>query len=405
MTASNFVGRIYIEGTLATNPQEEDWFAITFPDVTTAYIDYAQPSTGVRGFNFKGSFAWIRARQDRDYLGLEGLTQNQLGAYGYIDNITLNMGTWQVDQNLGGGTPSISIIESVRGNNQGSGESIYAGSVGQTNVLLNFRTLVAGNGVTLSTTGQTITINSTGEGDSGSGSGSSTFTGLTDTPNEITNKGILIGGQFGVLQFVEPPTATNQILTNTANGVSWVIPANQDFSVLVKNEGTSISAAKTINFVGDGVQVINDGTNIARVIIGADSNPGLPSNTEFVTLQYTAGNSGNFNSSDVVVDTSPGVTVSIVDPVNCIVAFTFTNRLFPPSAVALMGQAYATNEFNYSNVTSAIATRKVASGGTAASPTLMGSFSGPITLQLRMNDAGASAGAGMRAKVIVMFRF
>lgn len=402
--ALNFVGRVYIEGTLATSPEAEDWFPIVLPDVDTAYLEWTQPTNQIHGFNFKGSFAWIRARMDRSHLGIDNISEQLLGSqYGYIDKIELNMGTWAETALPTSTGPSFSNVESVRGSNLGTGAKVYNASVGQTNVLLQFKTLAEGPGIILTENEQTITIESTGAG--GGGGGSSTFTGLTDTPNQITNKGVLIGNNAGSLVYVTPPTTNGQILTNTASGVAWVTPSSAAPTITVKDEGTLIAEATEINFVGTGVTVTNDGTGKAVVTVGSVTEGSIDAHTEYVQFQYTAGNAGTLNSGDVVMSKTAGVTVTIVDAVNCIVEFTFTSRLYPPSAISMMGQAYATNEFNFANVNPSIATRKVKSGGTAAVPSIMGSFTGPITLQLRMSDTGASAGAGQRAKAIVMFRF
>jgi hypothetical protein len=400
--SGDFQGRIYIEGTLATNPSEEDWFTIVLPDETTPYIEF-EGSEGVVGKSFKGSFSWIRARQDRDYLALEGLTSQQLGAYGYIDRIVLNMGTWDAEQTLTSSGPSFTSVESVKGSNLGTGAKLYANSVGQSHVLLNFRSLTQGNGITITEDSQTVTISANGNA---GGGGAANFVDLLDTPTEIVANAVVIGQQFGALNFSPSANTVNDVLTFTANGVVWKpLPTPATPTIAVRDENILVSTATELNFVGDGVQVVNDGAGKAKVLIGQADPNAAPSGFEYVEFQYTAGASGNFNSGDVLVSKSAGVTINILDATNCIVEYTFSSRPFPPSSIALMGQAYATNEFNFANVTPSIGTRKIKSGGTAAAPDILGSFSGPITLQTRMTDTGASAGAGQRAKVIIVFRF
>jgi hypothetical protein len=407
--ASGFLGRVYIEGTLAANPSAEDWFPIVMPGLETPYVEFPQKITEVRGFNFKGSFAWIRARMDRSYLGIspDYPAQQVSIDFGYIDKIILNMGTWSTDQTIPTTGPSFRSVESVQGGNVGStGAGVYLDTIGQSDVLLRFKRFQQGEGIAITEDAESITITNTGSGSGdGGGSGVSQFKHLSDTPADITSRGVLVGTAFGTLNFVPPPTTNGQVLTNTTNGLVWQAPTIPSFGVEIRDENTVIVAATTkMNFVGSGVQVTNDGSGGAVVTIG-ESEGTVDPHLEFVLLQYTAGNSGNFNSGDRVISTSSGVTVTVVDAVNCIVQFTFTARNFPPSAIALMGQAFATNEFNFSNVNPSLATRTVQSGGTSASPTLMGSFTGPITLQLRMSDTGATAGAGQRAKAAIMFRF
>ena len=63
---NNFVGRIYIEGSLATDPQDYDWFAIPLTSNGDPYqqfpLDPANPTggqqgdTGVSFYSFAGNF-------------------------------------------------------------------------------------------------------------------------------------------------------------------------------------------------------------------------------------------------------------------------------------------------------------------------------------------------------------
>ena len=73
----NFVGRLYIEGSLASNPTDSDWFAIQL-SANSNYLQFPQnpvmPSSGAQGdtanlsYNFTGNFIWVRARIDRSYI-------------------------------------------------------------------------------------------------------------------------------------------------------------------------------------------------------------------------------------------------------------------------------------------------------------------------------------------------
>lgn len=76
ISLSNFTGRIYIQGSLARDPGELDWFDI--PIGTTApYVQYpldpAYPTgqtgdTGNYAYSFSGNYVWVRAKIDRTYL-------------------------------------------------------------------------------------------------------------------------------------------------------------------------------------------------------------------------------------------------------------------------------------------------------------------------------------------------
>jgi hypothetical protein len=88
----NFTGRIYIQGSLATDPKESDWFNIPIGNGTPYVqfpLDPALPTgynpalnqwplnglpndnngdTGIFAYNFSGNYIWIRAVVDRKYL-------------------------------------------------------------------------------------------------------------------------------------------------------------------------------------------------------------------------------------------------------------------------------------------------------------------------------------------------
>ena len=50
------IGRVRIQGTLATNPTEDDWFDISGSTFT------ADQSTLISTANFTGNFVWVRAK-------------------------------------------------------------------------------------------------------------------------------------------------------------------------------------------------------------------------------------------------------------------------------------------------------------------------------------------------------
>jgi hypothetical protein len=97
ISLQNFVGRIYIEGSLASNPGPTDWFAIKFNNIPYLQypVDRALPTsrltgdTGTYAYNFSGNFVWVRARVDRSYL-----TPVPADPYlvGCVQQITLNYG-------------------------------------------------------------------------------------------------------------------------------------------------------------------------------------------------------------------------------------------------------------------------------------------------------------------------
>jgi hypothetical protein len=72
---ANFVGSIGVQGTLAVNPTEEDWFKISlgnFNDFSVGttgkvstillrFVDYKEPTSGPFVYNFIGNYVWVRA--------------------------------------------------------------------------------------------------------------------------------------------------------------------------------------------------------------------------------------------------------------------------------------------------------------------------------------------------------
>ena len=68
MYMSSFIGRIFIQGTLAEDPAEEDWFNIMLDGDSLSYQQFDDNTDGLLAKNFTGNFLWIRAKIDRSYL-------------------------------------------------------------------------------------------------------------------------------------------------------------------------------------------------------------------------------------------------------------------------------------------------------------------------------------------------
>ena len=96
-TITNFQGRIHLEGSLATDPAEGDWFPIylTSGNSFRQYPVTATPSgtnslgdTTTEAWTFRANILWLRARIDRSHLGA-GSYDNTL--HGTVDKILLNL--------------------------------------------------------------------------------------------------------------------------------------------------------------------------------------------------------------------------------------------------------------------------------------------------------------------------
>ena len=90
---NGFKGRIYVQGTLALDPQETDWFNIQVPGGTTpANGGYKQfPTSGTDGYTsveaytVEGNFTYLRVVMDRSYFAT-----TYISTYGSIDYIRLS---------------------------------------------------------------------------------------------------------------------------------------------------------------------------------------------------------------------------------------------------------------------------------------------------------------------------
>jgi hypothetical protein len=61
VSVTGFIGRIEMQGTLAVDPAEADWFTVSTASLVS--IDSSnQFNTGSFIYNFTGNYVWIRAR-------------------------------------------------------------------------------------------------------------------------------------------------------------------------------------------------------------------------------------------------------------------------------------------------------------------------------------------------------
>ena len=98
VTCTNFVGRIYLEASLATDPTDTDWFGIPF-NQSLSYAEWPlnrfhptgsiQGDTGTTSFEFVGNYVWVRARLDRTYLNPQPLDTSLVGS---VDEVLMNYG-------------------------------------------------------------------------------------------------------------------------------------------------------------------------------------------------------------------------------------------------------------------------------------------------------------------------
>lgn len=96
---TNFVGRIHIEASLATDPSEADWFPIyltsgnsfrQYPVDATPSGDNGKGDTTVEAWTFRANILWLRARVDRSAV-LPVPTDYDVSLYGKVNKILLNL--------------------------------------------------------------------------------------------------------------------------------------------------------------------------------------------------------------------------------------------------------------------------------------------------------------------------
>ncbi len=99
VTVNNFVGRIHIDASLATDPTEADWFPIyltsgnSFKQYPVTDIPSGTNGLGdtiTEAWTFRANLLWIRARVDRDYIDPLP-TEYTSSDYGTVEKILLNL--------------------------------------------------------------------------------------------------------------------------------------------------------------------------------------------------------------------------------------------------------------------------------------------------------------------------
>ena len=122
-----------------------------------------------------------------------------------------------------GSTVSQTPTMTVTGDNLGIGQGVFAGANGTTDIVLEFKSLVAGAGIDISSDGKSLTITSTG----------------TITPNledligtlqvghggtgqvSFSSNGILIGNGTAAIQQIAAPSGSNKILSWDGSYFVW----------------------------------------------------------------------------------------------------------------------------------------------------------------------------------------
>ena len=73
ITVADYIGRIYIQGTLASEPVETDWFNIKVngnDDYITYGVGAGTGVTSTIAYTFQGNMVYLRAKVERSHLSL-----------------------------------------------------------------------------------------------------------------------------------------------------------------------------------------------------------------------------------------------------------------------------------------------------------------------------------------------
>ena len=110
---------------------------------------------------------------------------------------------------------------------------------------------------------------------------------------------------------------------------------------------------------------------------------------------------GNLSS---ITNASSGVSATILSATGGTVEIEFSGYTYPPSNILIYGYARASNQYGIMPLNKDIATRTLAGGGSAGSPTAFGSLGSlATTLTLREADTGASRSFGTDTHAWVIF--
>lgn len=99
-TLTNFVGRIYLDASLALEPLEADWFPIyltsgqayrQFPTTNEPTGSNGVGDTTTEAWTFRANVLWLRVRIDRNYLYHFHDGVYSSAEHGSVDKVLLNL--------------------------------------------------------------------------------------------------------------------------------------------------------------------------------------------------------------------------------------------------------------------------------------------------------------------------
>lgn len=103
-TLRNFIGRVSVQATLASNPEESDWFNLQFSETCGVYLEFADQriynastdtiivnsgTTGTFSETVVGNFTYLRIVIDRSYISINP-TDDQKRIAGCLEECLIN---------------------------------------------------------------------------------------------------------------------------------------------------------------------------------------------------------------------------------------------------------------------------------------------------------------------------
>lgn len=297
-----------------------------------------------------------------------------------IDSSQIVPGTGQVvysntSESSSSSTPSTSTLASsstfssspvqscvnVIGSNIGLGMGVYAGVTGSSTINLQFKSLVAGNNVVITTTNNSLVINSIQP------------LGNNSLPTPYTTNGIVFGSNPSTLSFIEAPNGNNQCLT--WNGTKFV------WDAVNNNQGTVESVT------------INSGNS--PIIV--DGSPITTAGTYTISMAASGVTPGTYVSPTVTVDAFGRITAIANDStggnnqipplVNNGILYSTNNALAFTEAPSSANQVLIWNGTNFVWTTPPIVTVTSANSGIEVSSSLAGNY------MVGLTTTGVTAGS------------
>ena len=171
---TNFTGRIYIQGTLASNPAETDWFNISLTG--SSYLDFTS-LTDVAGYTVSGNYTYIRAKVTNRTEGtIDKILVNIEGGFAGLQGNDGSSGTSGTSGTSGSGGGGTSGTSGTSGDDGTSGTSGTSGDDGTSG--------------TSGTSGDDGTSGTSGT--SGISGGGTTWVEVTASQNAVDGNGYIV---------------------------------------------------------------------------------------------------------------------------------------------------------------------------------------------------------------------